>query len=67
MFIIFFCTRFLKRKRYDKFYGLCLIFQMSHIRSSEKFLSFYKEMMDANVSVLYHFIELRMIHFVLSK
>ena len=47
MFIIFFCTRFLKRKRYDKFYGLCLIFQMSHIRSSEKFLSFYKEMMDA--------------------
>ena len=43
----FFCTRFLKRKRYDKFYGLCLIFQTSHIRSSEKFLSFYKEMMDA--------------------
>ena len=34
----------------------------------EKFLSFYKEMMDAQYfSVLYYRIELRMIHLALSK
>ena len=39
-----------------------------NIRLSQKFLSFYKEIIDAPRSfVLYYFIELRMIHFVVIE